>query len=435
MTGRLQAAKARRAACLLAASVATVAQTPLWPHGDGSARKFVISISVFSRTDVHSPTTCDDGSSAVPSHSRCYLTPYYTSLINVIINWRWLLPEWTVRVHTSKGHPFASQLRRVGAEVKEHDFDPDTWASAMLWRFLVEDDMSVDAFASREAEATPTFADAAVLRHWLRTGLPLHAIAAAPPHVTFNGGTWGARRGFITSALNSSMADAIAAYSLIAEREDGVAFGSQYGDDQRFMAAVLWNALMPRTNGIAYRASAVHHPWCLFRHCIRFPLSPDTTNDFIPSMNEQSPNELILCHHSETPRCRRHEWTSGEQAWLGLYELCTGMEFFSGEPLGVNRSRLGMPTCPYEGITSDSVWEASGVLQDTAWQWPPDPDSATARGIAPVDTSGDARLREHDVQRLCARMAPAGIAAATSGVDGVGSNSANGLDGWDCGIV
>lgn len=142
------------------------------------------------------------------------LRAYFAPLVNVILNWRWLLPEWHVHIYISEGHPYVRQLRRLGAEVYEKDFDFTWWCEAMTGRFLAEDDPALEVWASREAESPPTLQDAIVLKHWSScTQYLLHAVHIAPAHQTWNGGLFGARNGYISGKLSSSVEGSLKTYS------------------------------------------------------------------------------------------------------------------------------------------------------------------------------------------------------------------------------
>jgi hypothetical protein len=281
------------------------------------------------------------------------ITKYSFPLVNVILNWMWLLPDWGVRVYVPHGHPMARQLRALGAEVVEKSFDPARWCEAMTWRFLLEDDPAIDYWASREAESPPTYQDAAALRAWQRSGLHVHALYVRPAHVMWNGGLWGARRGFISGRIQSSMADAISVYRQVHDTPEAL-FGSRYGDDQIFMNKALWKALDGKHNGIAYAHGHLleNRTACSFSSCVPWPPYPGSPDGFMASVNAISVKELLLCHHREPPYCRRHRYKNAERAWRDLYELCVGTDFDTGALIpDAQRPRLGMAACPYAGVT------------------------------------------------------------------------------------
>ena len=336
----------------------------------------VISLNVFF-VDFHRDEDTDKALAALaaaspkPLSRERYLNRYFLPLINNIINWKWLLPDWNVRVYISAGHPFIPQLRRLGAEVVEKPLEERRWSAATAWRFLVEDDEGIEYWGVRESESPPTYQDAAALLHWIGTGLPLHVLAMAGQHTTWNAGHWGSRRGFLTRATNSSMAAAVDAFAAYVDAtRAGYRYGSKYGDDQYFMAT-LWGPANMRANGIVYRdhdcVPPVNHSWCAYARCGGFPAYPGKPDGFHASMNTVAPHELILCHHREAPYCRRHNFGARVAAWRGLYELCTGRDFMSDALLdAVDLPRLGFTACPYTGVAAADVWAATGAKAQ--WQ-------------------------------------------------------------------
>lgn len=277
------------------------------------------------------------------------LNRYFTPLVNVILNWRWLLPDWTVRIYVSAGHPYVRQLRKLGANVVEKDFDPQKWCFAMTWRFLAEDDDRFKYWVSRESESPPTLQDAVILRHWsAHTTYDLHAIHVEGSHQTVNGGLFGAKRGYISKHLNVSMEAALQQFSHRMNTERS--FGSQYNDDQVFLGAI-WRQIGGYSHGIAYESDRIrqlNRTFCNFRTCREYPSYPGVHNDtFRPSMNTIREDELILCHYQTEPFCRRTKY-EGSRAWQILYELCTGEDFYTGKHVvrdGANQS--GLVKCPY----------------------------------------------------------------------------------------
>lgn len=291
-----------------------------------------------------------------------YLNRYFTPLVNVILNWNWLLPDWTVRVYISQGHPFIPQLRKLGAEVVEMHFDPNRWARATTWRFLVEDDPHIRFWASREAESPPTFQDAAVLKHWTKeTNFKMHSVQVHPAHHTWNAGSWGAMRGHLSAMLNITMAEAIERYQENIDNS-GRLFGSVYGDDQFFMADEINPVSRMKEVAIAYQNDAVrslNRTFCHYKDCAPLPPYPGRPEqDFRPSMNHVGEDEAILCHHPDPPYCRMHKF-AGVKAWRMLYELCTGEDLFTQAPIAYQsayRSPDELHECPYRSVQSSATW-------------------------------------------------------------------------------
>jgi len=132
------------------------------------------------------------------------------------------------------------RLRELGAEIHYVNLAATGVRSPMLWRFLVADDQSVDVFISRDSDSRLTERDSWAVRDWLehpdgRQPAPFHCIRDHPSHGLFaaNGGMWGARRREFISVLGGrSFASLLASY------------GSNYGDDMRFLDAEVWSALV-----------------------------------------------------------------------------------------------------------------------------------------------------------------------------------------------
>lgn len=319
----------------------------------------VISLNVFyfpfSRDSGNISKTVMDYHNLDLEEPTQYLNKYFTPLVNVILNWKWLLPDWTVRIYISRGHPYIQNLRNLGAEVVEKDFDPARWSAATAWRFTAEDDEGVEYWASRESESPPTFQDAAILMHWTEhTNFTLHAAHMAGAHQTLNSGLFGGVRGYLSTVLNGSIAQALQRFQ---EKVDstGRNFGSKYGDDQFFLAEI-WPLTKMSEQGIAYET--FNRTWCNFKICVPFPAYPGNPEEgFRASMNNIRPDEAILCHHPDKPYCRRHR-IEGEHVWRRLYELCTEKDFFTGLP--VQGQMLGFDQCPYKTVTAADTWKDSG---------------------------------------------------------------------------
>ena len=85
-----------------------------------------------------------------------------------------------------------SKLKSYGAEI--HYVDPyKTSIPAMMWRFLVADDLSVDHFIVRDSDSRLSARDAAAVYQWILSGKAFHCIRDHPSHVIYavSGGLWG----------------------------------------------------------------------------------------------------------------------------------------------------------------------------------------------------------------------------------------------------
>ena len=318
----------------------------------GAAKpKRVISLSVFV-VPFHRDATEEEiagklaPNAPTPSSTNRYTIPVF----NAIVNWRGLLPEWTVRVNVPRGFPLASHYKDLGAEVVEHnDFHPRRWAAATTWRFLVEDDPDVEVWASRESESVPTYQDAAALRHWLASPYAIHALLIRGTNFLI-AGTWGARRGYLTEMMGGvSMHAAVREYAHHINVTRAKPFGAAYGDDQSFMYAHVHRFNLSQ-NAIGYveearSQSPEAYQHCKFAACVPWPVYPGSPDGFLASANIMSQNELILCHFETPPFCRRVKFAYDVLAWRELYELCSGRSFDTRQP--APGPRLDMSQCPW----------------------------------------------------------------------------------------
>ena len=341
-------------AALLVLFVLFAAPFPPAPQSIKRCRN-VVAVSVFNVPFDRDATAAEVAALLASSTwTPPLVNKYTTPLVNAVLNWRWLLPDWCVRAYVARGHPIVRPLRRLGAEVVEMDFEPARWVAAMTWRFLPEDDAGrVDRWASREADSPPTYQDAAALRVWERSGAAVSALHLRGPHMTWNGGTWAVRRGFLTHGAlrNATMAEALAQHRahIDATRPDAP-FGARYGDDQGFMST-LWPRINMSADGVAYVEESVraNRTLCYFRECTRWPPYPGSPDGFLACMNSVWSNQLILCHYRTPPYCRKVQYAPDVEAWRRLYEVCVGRDFDTDAPLapGAAPGLPDLPTCPY----------------------------------------------------------------------------------------
>jgi len=319
--------------------------------------KRVISMSVFV-VGFHRDSTDEEIERALATGPSTYITRYSSPTFNVILNYRFLLPDWIVRVYVPRGFPLAQKYRNCGAEVVEMDFDPRLWIVGMMWRFLPEDDPEVEFWASRESDSPPTYQDSAALQHWVKSGYPVHAILMRQL-ISWTGGAYGFRGGFLTQKINTTVAESIVTYRDFLNRTGRASpFGSKYNDDQHLMASWLaGSGVYAGAEGVRLQRDAigyVHLPksWnrtCQLASCVEFPEYPGKPEmDFRPADNKIDAETAILCHYREPPYCRRQRY-GRTSAWRELYELCTGRDFDTDEP--ITGTRLGgMTECPYKGL-------------------------------------------------------------------------------------
>lgn len=124
---------------------------------------------------------------------------YLTGAINNAIVGRYLYPGWTVRVYTDESTPvsFRQELKRNAAEVVLAG-DLPAAPYGLYWRFLVEDDESVDLFLVRDADSVINIKERAAVAAWLKSGKAFHVMRDHPQHSELIlAGLWGAHRGNI----------------------------------------------------------------------------------------------------------------------------------------------------------------------------------------------------------------------------------------------
>jgi len=336
-----------------------LASTTAAAGGTAPARrhKRVIAMGVFV-VGFHRDSTEEEIERALATGPSTYITKYSYPTFNVILNYRFLLPDWTVRVYVPRGFPLAQKYRNCGAEVVEMDFDPRRWIIGMMWRFLPEDDPEVEFWASRESDSPPTYQDSAALQHWVKSEYPIHAILMRH-HISWTGGAFGFRGGYLTQQINTSVAESIVTYGAYLNRTGSATspFGSKYNHDQHLMAS--WqkgSAVYKGAAGVRLGRDAIGYVQlpenlnrtCHLAKCIEFPEYPGKPENFRPADNKIDSQTVILCHYREPPYCRRQIF-GGMSAWRQLYELCTGRDFKTDK--AITGTRLGnMTECPYKGL-------------------------------------------------------------------------------------
>lgn len=129
------------------------------------------------------------------------------------------------------------RLVALGAEVRYVNVTK-TGLAPMLWRFLVADDPTVDAFAVRDSDSRFTSRDAFVVADWLRTNASFHCVRDHPSHTRYSvsGGLWGGRPAGLSTLFNGTLRGLMRGY------------GAEYVADMHFLGQKVW----PLVQGVAY---------------------------------------------------------------------------------------------------------------------------------------------------------------------------------------
>jgi len=152
-----------------------------------------------------------------------------------------IFPGWRLWFYCEKPLPDGSvkygktpekilrKITELGAEIRYVDA-AITGLAPMLWRFLVAEDLDVDAFVVRDCDSRLTPRDAAVISDWLKTNASFHCIRDHPSHSHYSvsGGLWGGRPKLLRSILNGTMRSMMRRY------------GSGYLADMNFLGADIW---------------------------------------------------------------------------------------------------------------------------------------------------------------------------------------------------
>lgn len=112
---------------------------------------------------------------------------------------RYLYPGWTARyyVDSSVPEPFRKALEQNGAQLVMMDHLPAA-KFGLFWRFLVEDDPSVDLFVIRDADSVINLQERWAVADWLGSGKAFHVMRDSSQHSELMlAGMWGAHRGNI----------------------------------------------------------------------------------------------------------------------------------------------------------------------------------------------------------------------------------------------
>ena len=157
---------------------------------------------------------------------------YLRGAINNAIVARYLYPGWVARFYTDSSTPaeFRAVLQQNAAEVIMVS-DLPAADFGLYWRFLVEDDASVDLFIVRDADSVMNIKERAAVADWLKSGRAFHVMRDDLNHSELIlAGMWGAHRGNITD-----MRGKISIFHQSLEK-----IANYVHKDQHFLRRVIW---------------------------------------------------------------------------------------------------------------------------------------------------------------------------------------------------
>ncbi len=145
---------------------------------------------------------------------------------------RHLYPGWTARFYTDSATPeaFRKALQQKGAQVVLMDRLPAP-QYGLFWRFLVEDDPSVDFYVVRDADSILNVQERWAVADWFNAGKAFHVMRDSTQHSELMlAGMWGAHRGNI-GGMEDRVREFVAASANIANYKMG---------DQHFLRQAVW---------------------------------------------------------------------------------------------------------------------------------------------------------------------------------------------------
>lgn len=168
-------------------------------------------------------------------------------------------PGWICRFYHDDSVPshILKELRELNAELVNMAGASQFSGSVAgtFWRFLVADDKTVDRFIIRDSDSRLNPRDALCVAEWVSSGAWVHSIRDHPNHDRpFNGGMWGARKGFTSHMTKPQVTynyydDTSKASQDVSEIGKPVRMSELiqnywnrdvYGADQSFLQDILW---------------------------------------------------------------------------------------------------------------------------------------------------------------------------------------------------
>ncbi len=186
----------------------------------------------------------------VISFSLWGTAPFYSygAMINLILS-RTVYPDWSCRFYVDKSVPRAcvAFLSENGADVRK--IEDEYPGVGLFQRFLVMNDPTVGRFLVRDCDARLSAAEADLVRQWIDSGYPFHAVR---DHVLHNelmiGCLWAGR-----TDCGIDIVELMRRY---------FTFGptAKYGHDQRMLGRMLWPIIRGRclVHDKYYRLDGVH---------------------------------------------------------------------------------------------------------------------------------------------------------------------------------
>ncbi|MGE3645499.1 MAG: hypothetical protein AB7F96_16745 [Beijerinckiaceae bacterium] len=160
---------------------------------------------------------------------------YQAGAVNNAIVARYVYPSWISRFYVDGSVPEKTKaaLRANGAQVLEVEGLPAAQYGTM-WRFLIEDDETVDFYLVRDCDSVVTAKEALAVGEWVQSQNAFHVMRDFPTHAEMIlAGMWGARRGNI-----GQMRKRITDYT-----EGGPTVANYIHRDQHFLREKIWPLL------------------------------------------------------------------------------------------------------------------------------------------------------------------------------------------------
>jgi tetratricopeptide (TPR) repeat protein len=195
------------------------------------------------------PTSAPSGPNVI-SFSLWGAQPFYNygAMINLVLS-RSIYPGWSCRFYVGADVPLAATafLADNGADVRK--IEDEYPGVGLFQRFLVMNDHSVGRFLVRDCDARLSSAEADLVRQWIESGYPFHAVRDHVLHSELMiGCLWGGRTdcGIDIVALMRSYF--------------GAAPNARYGHDQFMLGRLLWPLIRSRclVHDKYYRLAGVH---------------------------------------------------------------------------------------------------------------------------------------------------------------------------------
>ena len=185
-------------------------------------------------------------------------------------------PGWTLRIYTEKRTPGSAlspkhpvvpmevldRLRSLGADIEYVD-PREINVPAMMWRFLIADDLSVDHFIIRDTDGRLSSRDAAAVYQWILSGKPFGCIRDHPSHsgYSISGGLWGGKPSGLRDIFRRPFKEIMFGYK------------DDYFQDMKFLIDIVW----PRVQAKAFCSDSFScdkftssHPFPVPRHGYEF---------------------------------------------------------------------------------------------------------------------------------------------------------------------